>query len=422
MLDKPFPIVIPDDETAERVWAGNYSLRIIEVPEPDANSLARIVEDISGLIGDKAQICVTLKSKYAVPDIVSYAHALGEVSSRVTHFAVTSIEEGIRLRLGNIKQHVILLYAHSPRFSPLFAKFDLEPAPHSVSWLEKAKSLTDKPFRIHLWVDTGMGREGLLPEDLVELAEKLEGVEIAGLATHLGGVPYALQNGTIDPTVPQYQEDFTNAQRQRFEEVRLALAARHIEPEYCHAANSGAVQMKLDNLFYNLVRPGRYVVEWQSPKTTRKVLVLSAKAKEVEVASVKTLPAGWCRGYSTGAYLNEPTRVALLTGSVAMSLRKTRLTINKDGRQYRLPTMLTHGRATVVRAEDVPLQVGDHIQINEPDGVDTDFFVPIDETLNGALEDPLRGRTLEVGWFKRFVLSFKSVDRALAAKAVNGAW
>lgn len=120
-----------------------------------------------------------------------------------------------------------------------------------VSYLAAAESLSaaakaaDTCIKLHVKINTGMGRVGVRWNEALQLIKQvsaLPNVELAGLMTHFATADY---------------EDQTSAHTQlaRFQQVVDAAAAIGINPQYLHCANSAALTF-LPATHFNLVRPG----------------------------------------------------------------------------------------------------------------------------------------------------------------------
>ena len=120
-----------------------------------------------------------------------------------------------------------------------------------VSYPEAAQALADAArargthARLHVKVNTGMGRVGVRWNEAVEFIRRvaaMPGVELEGIMTHFATADY---------------EDQTSARTQlaRFIDVLDGAAAHGIRPRYCHCANSAAITF-LKEAHFNLVRPG----------------------------------------------------------------------------------------------------------------------------------------------------------------------
>ncbi len=103
--------------------------------------------------------------------------------------------------------------------------------------------------RVHLKVDTGMGRLGAAPEQALALAQALarsRSAELAAVWTHLA---------CADEPDALLPDGLTARQLERFEATLATLRRAGIEVPLAHAANSAAT-LWLPRAHYDLVRPG----------------------------------------------------------------------------------------------------------------------------------------------------------------------
>lgn len=169
----------------------------------------------------------------------------------------------------------------------------------------------DKPVKVHLKAETGNNRQGILTENLVELAkyiQKFEKIKIEGLATHFANIE--------DTTDHSYAE----LQLQHFNETIKVLEDAGIQIPIKHCANSAATILFPETRF-EMVRPGISCYGmWPSNET------YVSYAKEVsdgfeltpaftwktKIAQIKTVPPGEHIGYGCTYKTTHPTRLAIL--------------------------------------------------------------------------------------------------------------
>lgn len=145
-----------------------------------------------------------------------------------------------------------------------------------------------RELQVHLKIDTGMGRLGVMAEDAGVLAEhvkSLGGVSIKGAYSHLSMV----EDEENDPLTP--------LQLQRFSLAMDGLHAVGIDPEWVHCSNSASLISHPQSRF-NLVRGGSILLGanpfYYRPFPQELQRALSWKA---QLASCRQLPAGWGVGY-----------------------------------------------------------------------------------------------------------------------------
>ena len=262
-------------------------------------NLARIRECLSA----GTEIMVVLKADaYGHGAVPIARHLDGE---GVWGFGVGDSHEALELRAAGISRPILILGAIIEDEIEAGVKNDVTVCIHSerrAELLDREARNQGRRARVHLMVDTGMGRLGVLPEYAVGLARKiaaLPGLLLEGVATH-----YAC---STEPDHP-----FTEEQRLRFLDVKAALVEAGIRPAWFHASNSEAVLSPRTELF-NLVRPGIAVYGIRASRAPgdRPSLkpVLSLKT---QIIYMKDMPAGASVGYGRRYRTPEPTRIATL--------------------------------------------------------------------------------------------------------------
>ncbi|HZW04959.1 MAG TPA: alanine racemase, partial [Anaerolineaceae bacterium] len=116
----------------------------------------------------------------------------------------------------------------------------------SAELLARRAAAAGRPVRVHLKVDTGFGRLGVVPEQalaLAELARDRGGIAIDGVYSHL-----AMADETPD-------HPLTRAQIDRFTAVLAGLRTAGFDPRWAHLTNSAGV-FGLPEAHFNLVRAG----------------------------------------------------------------------------------------------------------------------------------------------------------------------
>lgn len=226
--------------------------------------------------------------------------------------------EALALRAAGVAAPV-LSWLHAPGApfaQALAAGIDLGvSAPWALAEIESAAAGGDAPARLHLKIDTGLGRNGAFgPGDGCELgADARELIEAAAAAQRRGAVRvvglmshFAESDAPGSPTI--------RAQHDVFARAREFAAAAGLQIELAHLANSAATLLDADAR-YDLVRPGLAVyglspapqVGGPADFGLRPAMTLAA-----DVSLVKAVPAG--QGVSYGHTYATPrsTRLALV--------------------------------------------------------------------------------------------------------------
>jgi Alanine racemase, N-terminal domain len=324
--DRPTPVISVGDDLLRQVAAGDYIATLEPTRWLSEDALDLLFEATISACQRPVNICVTLKLFQHVRANLEYYVAYFSAKPQVAYFCTDRIEDAIRIRmcldrLGRA-QGVLLLYASAPELVDLLVKYRIEPCVFDPWWVEQAllhkKELT-QAVKIHLWIDVGMAREGILPHDLGRMLPSLanDHIVVEGVATHFNAV---VQDHTVQKT--------------RFEDVLRALRASGIRPRVVHAIAShnglgysdltGSLspgKVKLDVL-YDMIRPGCAL--GLGPRRNLgshgEVLRLAIPIREARIAHIKDVPAGWNLGYWDNK-LPATKRIAILEGTRLNSLR-----------------------------------------------------------------------------------------------------
>jgi alanine racemase len=286
--------------------------------EINKKALAHNIKIIRKLVGEDTIVAPAVKSN-------AYGHGLAEVSKEILKagadwLSVNSIDEAAILRLNKIKAPIMVLgYIPQDELAGVI-KLNVKPLIYS---LEVAKKLNDlatshptspkglrgaRKVKCHIKVDTGMGRQGVLAGDAIDFikeVQKLENLEIEGLATH-----YASSD---EPEAPQVFKK----QRERFMALVENLGKADIFIPYIHSANSAVVLLH-GNRLGNLVRPGKSIYGNYPSKSVgricvKKGLILKpALTFKTKVAHVKVVPKGTSISYGSTFTTKKKTTIAVL--------------------------------------------------------------------------------------------------------------
>jgi alanine racemase len=140
---------------------------------------------------------------------------------------------------------------------------------------------------VHIKVDTGMGRLGVLPGEAVSLAQKateLGNIHIDGVYSH-----FAMADSDGHP--------LTDLQVRRFRETLGSLREAGFDPRWVHQANTGGTLNRSD-AWFNLVRPGSGLYGiWHIKEVPYPETLTPAMTWKSRLALSKCVPAGWGISY-----------------------------------------------------------------------------------------------------------------------------
>ena len=265
--------------------------------EVDTAALRHNVAVVRALVGERVRIMAVVKAN-------AYGHGVGIVvpalAECVEMFGVANVAEAREVRALAADHPVFILGPALPEERTEIAERRFVPL---VSDLDEARAyaaLADgEPLDIHLKLDTGMGRIGIWQDDALETVRAiraLDGVRIAGLASHL--------------PVADEDEPFTRAQIERFMALVAQLRADGLTSPVVHVANSAGV-IGFSAHAGDMVRPG-LMLYGSSPVPAFQPDLRAAMTWKTRVVLVREIGAGRSVNYGRTFISDHPMRTAAL--------------------------------------------------------------------------------------------------------------
>jgi alanine racemase len=230
--------------------AGEMSENIIKRPtwaEINLENLAFNLQSVKEFIGEKISYMAVVKADGYGHSAVCCAKKLEEVG--IDWFGVALPEEGLELRENGIKTPILCLGSFWSGQEKLLLENNLTPVIYNLEIADKLdKAAKEKRLiaKIHIKIDTGMGRIGVRFDEIGEFSEKLKqfpNLQVEGIMTHFASADNLNEN------------NFTNLQIQRFYEAVKTFESKGFQPKFKDLANSpGAVAHK--NSLGNMARLG----------------------------------------------------------------------------------------------------------------------------------------------------------------------
>ncbi len=222
--------------------------------------------------------------------------------------AVAIVDEAVELREAGVDAPLFLLGKVWPKQTDAAFEYGLEPLIASDADFELLAAASEErkdPLKVHLKIDTGMGRLGVLYNDWQEIFRRIR--------AH----PYLMLNGVMSHLSTADAEDgeHTNRQHRRFREIRDAILETIPEqPPLFHLANS-AGSLFYPDAGYDLVRLGLSMYgmppapDRPLPFELEQLLTLTAR-----VAYVKKFPEGYPVGYGSTYRTHKYSTILVCAG------------------------------------------------------------------------------------------------------------
>lgn len=258
----------------------------------------------------------------AVVKADAYGHSARNIApvleeNGASAFAVSNIEEAITLRGCGITKPILIL-GYTP--VSMAAQLYLNDITQSVYSPEYAKALSDRAtldgvtVKIHIKLDTGMGRIGFDCRD-----DSLSGINDAIAAAMLPGFKFdgIFTHFAESDRSRESEDGFTDEQYNRFLSGIERFKAAGINPRVCHCCNSAAFCLDKQK-HMDFCRPG-IILYGLTPSPELKlpedfIPVMTVKSV---VSMVKDIKPGDTVNYGRTFRAEKPMRVATVTAGYA---------------------------------------------------------------------------------------------------------
>ena len=308
--------------------------------EVDLNAYAHNIRELRRITNPKARLMAVVKAN-------GYGHGAVEtartaVQNGAAALGVARIEEAVKLREADLEAPILIFGYSLPESASMLIEHGLAQA---VSSARTAAALSDqaqrigKKIKVHVKVDSGMGRLGLLLDDMtgpmpdkdadavcrreVEAISRLPGLEVEGIFTHFA-------------TADSADKSYANRQLERFLNFLQDLRREGLMPPIAHAANSGAL-IDMPDSHLDMVRPGIATYGFYPSDEVNKssIELRPVMALKSRIIHLKRVPAGFSISYGATFHTNRATTIATIPVGYADGLNRL---LSSAGH------MLVHGR------------------------------------------------------------------------------
>ena len=272
--------------------------------EIDLGAIAHNYKEIRRHMRKDARLCAVVKADAYGHGAIAVARKA--IAAGAEYLAVATISEAMKLREAGFTTPLLILGLTKPDSS-----FDIVDAnlTQTVCRLDLVQTLSaeavtqGKKVKVHLAVDTGLGRIGVRPEDAVHFARlvsAMPGIELEGIFSH-----FALADIT--------DKSYTMEQIRRFQEACASIEAAGIHIPIRHIAESAAI-LDLPDVHFDMVRAGilQYGL-WPSDEVTHLLDLRPAMRFCARIVYIKTIPPGTSIGYGRIFIAQRTSRIATIS-------------------------------------------------------------------------------------------------------------
>ena len=278
--------------------------------------------DLDRLAGNYRSVRDHLRPGVRVMAVVkadAYGHGADRVALALQEqgasaFGVAITEEGVTLRQAGISGTILVFGGCFPGQEQTFIEHDLTPTVYdieSVKRLSAAASSRDTTIAYHLKLDTGMGRHGIGPDDVLGFVEDSvghRGARLAGVFSHLS-------------SADEDDLTYTRIQISKFVEAVDAIEAAGHPAIVRHVANSAGTLLHKGSWF-DMVRAGLSLYGIDPSPRGGPVELLPVLSLKTRIAFVKSVPEGTALGYNRTYRTSRTSLVATLPVGYADGLAR----------------------------------------------------------------------------------------------------
>jgi len=271
---------------------------------PDHNA-----RELKAYANEGVLLCAVIKSN-------AYGHGVAQMVKLLPSadwFAVNSLEEGLELRGLGVRKPILLL-GHVPLERLREAvEAGLRLTVYNLETLDALSRLhtSERQIRLHLKVETGTGRQGILIDEIgmfVERIDRTAGVELEGVSTHFANIEDTLNH------------EYSDYQVERFQRALQVLDDRGHSPSIIHTASTAA-SILFPQTHFRMIRAGIGIYGlWPSRETFISAKMGHGRVPDLRpvltwktrIVQIKTLPEGSFVGYGCTYRTTRRTRMAVL--------------------------------------------------------------------------------------------------------------
>jgi len=269
-------------------------------------------------------------------------------------FAVAQFQEAMELRESGITQPILIFGRLFPEEIPTAIKAGFRMTvfgTEDIRWIENAGQ--EQLAHVHVNLDTGMGRVGVLPDQETDFFNTLNQCKHCiweGLYTHFS-------------TSDEKDKTHANLQLSRFEEILSHIREKDKRPTIIHMANSGAI-LDLPGSYFDAVRPGIILYgHYPSSETSCSIPLKQVMTLKTFVAHIRNMPGGYPISYGRRWITQKPTTIAVIPVGYADGIRRDFTNTGEvliQGKRYPMVGTVTMDHI-MVHVGDDPIKPGDEV-------------------------------------------------------------
>lgn len=276
------------------------------IMEIDEKAFLYNISSIQEYVGEKIKLMPVIKAN-------AYGTFLNTRIKLLNKFDIVAIAvafESVQLREDGYKNDIFLLNQPSVYEIETLIKNNVTIGVSDKGFIKEIGK-TKKNIKVHIEIDTGMGRTGIQSEEteeFIKYIQNFDNIKIEGIYTHMSS--------------PDIDREYTLKQIKKFN-YAVDIAKRMIPNlKYIHSSASNAL-IEYDQSKYNTVRPGLILYGYESEEGLYKKINLKPVCKlKSKITFLKTVPNGTSISYGRTFVSKKETKVATVPLGYADGMRR----------------------------------------------------------------------------------------------------
>lgn len=344
--------------------------------EINLDDMGENIEAVKKTLDSNTKICCVVKGN-------AYGHGAVVVSKflesnpNVDYLAVARVEEAFELRSNGVEMPILCLgyvcvddlkYAIEQNITLTIYSYEMAENMNEIA------KMTGEEAKVHVKIDSGMGRLGFLPNEesvnQIKNIDRLSNINIEGVYTHFANAD-------------EEDKDSTYMQLERFKYMVDQLSELDIKIK--HVSNSAAT-LDLKELGFNMVRLGISLYGYYpSNDVKRDIKLKPVMAKKTIITNIKTISKGEGVSYGFDYVASKDTRIATIAVGYAdgypRGQKGAKVVIN--GKLFNIAGRICMDQCMVEVPDDMDINIGDEvILMSDIDGITVEEIASRVNTIN----------------------------------------
>ena len=274
--------------------------------EVDLDCFEYNVGQIKKYVGEDIAIMPVIKAN----GYGTWINRINDVIEKFDIVAVALVSEAVKLRKHGYSKEIFVLNQPAIEDIPEIIENNITVGASDDKFIDELGK-TNKDVKIHIEIDSGMGRTGIQPENIEEFTSKIKeykNIKVEGIYTHLSSADYDME--------------YTKMQFEKFDYCVQKAKEQFGDLKYVHSSASNGI-LNFPDKKYTLARGGIIIYGYPSFDTTYEKIRLKPICKlKSKITFLKEVEPGTSISYSRKFITSRKTKVATVPIGYADGIRR----------------------------------------------------------------------------------------------------